>query len=105
MLKNQIACLYYCEQKTVVVPLPGSAKVENGSSCGDSPYLLASFGDGHSLGLLFSRDIRLYRVANLSLSYNLSDNTTFPDSSSKGTEPQAHIIISYLYHHSLPVNG
>ncbi|KAI5629553.1 lysosome-associated membrane glycoprotein 1 precursor [Silurus asotus] len=72
--------------KTVVVPLPESATVGNGSSCGGegaSPDLLASFGNGHSLGLLFSSTGRIYRVANLSLTYNLTDNTTFPESSSK----------------------
>ncbi|XP_072513508.1 lysosome-associated membrane glycoprotein 1a [Salminus brasiliensis] len=70
--------------KTVVVPLPASAVVGSGSSCGDTPELLASFGDGHSLGLVFSKDSRLYQVANLSMRYNLSDNTTFPESSFKG---------------------
>ncbi|XP_053471317.1 lysosome-associated membrane glycoprotein 1a [Ictalurus furcatus] len=69
--------------KTVVVPLPESAVVGNGSSCGDSPALQASFGDGHSLDLVFSSDGRIYRVANLNLTYNLSDNATFPGSSSK----------------------
>lgn len=80
-------CLCYCEQKTVVVPLPGSAKAGNGSSCrgaGDTQDLQASFGDGHALSLVFSRDAQVYHVANLSLSYNLSDNATFPESSSKG---------------------
>ncbi|KAB5523342.1 hypothetical protein PHYPO_G00151460 [Pangasianodon hypophthalmus] len=70
--------------KTVVVPLPGSAVVGNGSSCeGDSPDLLATFGDGHSLGLVFSNDGHRYHVANLSLTYNLSDSATFPQSTSK----------------------
>ncbi|KAG7315714.1 hypothetical protein KOW79_020580 [Hemibagrus wyckioides] len=72
--------------KTVVVPLPGSAVLGNGSSCGGagvSPDLVASFGEGHSLGLVFASDNLIYRVANLTLSYNLSDTKTFPQSSSK----------------------
>uniref|UniRef100_A0A673LX41 Lysosome-associated membrane glycoprotein 1-like n=1 Tax=Sinocyclocheilus rhinocerous TaxID=307959 RepID=A0A673LX41_9TELE len=59
----------------------------NGSSCGGAgvpPELLVSFGAGHALTLLFSRDGRLYRVANISLQYNLSDTSTFPQSSSTG---------------------
>ncbi|KAF5902617.1 lysosome-associated membrane glycoprotein 1, partial [Clarias magur] len=70
----------------VVVPLPESAVVGNTSSCGDaksSADLVINFGDGHSLGLVFSSDGRVYRVANLSLTYNLSDSATFPNSSSK----------------------
>lgn len=73
--------------KTVTVPLPASAVVGSGSSCGDSgvsPQLMASFEGGHSLGLVFSKDSRLYQVATLSMKYNLSDNATFPDSSVKG---------------------
>ncbi|KAK1802925.1 hypothetical protein P4O66_021468 [Electrophorus voltai] len=71
---------------TVTVPLPSSAKVGSGSSCGGagvSPELLAVFGEGHSLGLVFSHNQLLYQVANLSLSYNLSDSAIFPRSSSK----------------------
>ncbi|XP_036413365.1 lysosome-associated membrane glycoprotein 1a [Colossoma macropomum] len=71
---------------TVNVQLPSSAVVDSGSSCGSSgvsPELLASFGDGHSLGLVFSKDDRLYRVLNLSLTYNLNDSTYFPQSSKK----------------------
>ncbi|XP_066516239.1 lysosome-associated membrane glycoprotein 1a [Hoplias malabaricus] len=71
---------------TVIVPLPDSAAVGNGSSCGNSglsPQLQVSFGEGHSLGLVFSSDGHIYQVANLSVTYNLSDNQTFPQSSSK----------------------
>uniref|UniRef100_A0A3B1JG10 Lysosome-associated membrane glycoprotein 1 n=1 Tax=Astyanax mexicanus TaxID=7994 RepID=A0A3B1JG10_ASTMX len=73
--------------KKVTVPLPASAVVGSGSSCGDSgvsPQLLASFEGGHSLGLFFSRDNSQYKVATLSMRYNLSDNVTFPESSVKG---------------------
>ncbi|XP_050968097.1 lysosome-associated membrane glycoprotein 1a [Labeo rohita] len=67
--------------------LPSSASVGNGSSCGGRevpPELLVSFGAGHALALVFSSDGRLYRVANLSLQYNLSDTSTFPQSSGTG---------------------
>ncbi|KTG01858.1 hypothetical protein cypCar_00044130 [Cyprinus carpio] len=68
--------------------LPSAAAVGNGSSCGGGagvpPELLVSFGAGHALTLLFSSDGRLYRVASISLQYNLSDTSTFPQSSSTG---------------------
>lgn len=67
--------------------LPSSAAVGKGSSCGGDgipPELLVSFGAGHALTLLFSSDGRLYRVANISLQYNLSDTSTFPQSSGTG---------------------
>ncbi|XP_059409414.1 lysosome-associated membrane glycoprotein 1-like [Carassius carassius] len=67
--------------------LPSTAAVGEGSSCGGAdvpPELLVSFSTGHTLTLLFSRDTRLYRVATISLQYNLSDTSTFPQSSSPG---------------------
>ncbi|KAF4119183.1 lysosome-associated membrane glycoprotein 1a isoform X2 [Onychostoma macrolepis] len=67
--------------------LPSSAAVDKGSSCGGAgvpPELLVSFGAGHALTLLFSSDGRLYHVANISLQYNLSDTSTFPQSSGTG---------------------
>ncbi|XP_073698236.1 lysosome-associated membrane glycoprotein 1a [Garra rufa] len=75
--------------RVVVFGLPSSARVGNGSSCGGRevpPELQVSFGAGHALGLVFSSDGRLYRVANMSLQYNLSDTSTFPQSSSTGVE-------------------
>ncbi|KAI4891025.1 hypothetical protein NFI96_013883 [Prochilodus magdalenae] len=72
--------------KTVIVPLPDSAVVGNGSACGDSgvsPQLLASFGNGHSLGLIFSKNDLQYQVVSLSLTSNLNDSSTFPQSSIK----------------------
>ncbi|XP_062865480.1 lysosome-associated membrane glycoprotein 1a [Trichomycterus rosablanca] len=76
---------------TVQVTLPDSAVVGNESSCvgsGDSQKLQASFGAGHSLSLVFAKDGKLYRVSNLSLSYNLSDNNTFPNASGSGVVTQ-----------------
>ncbi|XP_045072663.1 lysosome-associated membrane glycoprotein 1-like [Coregonus clupeaformis] len=71
--------------RTVMVPLPGSAVVGGASSCGGdgrSPWLVALFGDGHTLGLSFSSNNSLYSVSNLTLQYNLSDVTTFPEANS-----------------------
>ncbi|XP_016297180.1 lysosome-associated membrane glycoprotein 1a [Sinocyclocheilus anshuiensis] len=65
--------------------LPSSAAVGSSSSCGGGdvpPELVVSFGAGHALALVFTSDRWLYRVANISLQYNLSDTTTFPRSSS-----------------------
>lgn len=71
---------------TVKVPLPDSATVDAGSSsCGtqsSSPWLVAVFGPGHALGLSFSTNGSLYSVANLTLQYNLSDTSVFPDANS-----------------------
>ncbi|XP_070968824.1 lysosome-associated membrane glycoprotein 1-like [Oncorhynchus clarkii lewisi] len=71
--------------RTVMVPLPGSAVVGVASSCGGdgrSPSLVALFGDGHALGLSFSSNVSLYSVDNLTLQYNLSDVSTFPEANS-----------------------
>ncbi|XP_071345033.1 lysosome-associated membrane glycoprotein 1a [Trachinotus anak] len=72
--------------KTVQVPLPDSAAVDTGSSsCGTdsgSPWLVAVFGPGHALGLSFSTNGSLYSVTNLTLQYNLSDTSIFPDANS-----------------------
>ncbi|XP_042348422.1 lysosome-associated membrane glycoprotein 1a [Plectropomus leopardus] len=72
--------------RTVQVPLPDSTTVDAGSSsCGtddSSPWLVAVFGPGHALGLSFSTNGSLYSVANLSLQYNLSDSSIFPEANS-----------------------
>ncbi|KAF0042932.1 hypothetical protein F2P81_004269 [Scophthalmus maximus] len=55
------------------------------SSCGAGgglPWLVAVFGPGHALGLSFSSNGSVYSVANLTLQYNLSDASTFPDANS-----------------------
>ncbi|XP_051982427.1 lysosome-associated membrane glycoprotein 1a [Xyrauchen texanus] len=72
---------------SAVFMLPASAAVGTGSTCGGSgvpPELAVSFGDGHTLSLEFSSDNRVYSVANLSVQYNLSDSSTFPQSTSTG---------------------
>uniref|UniRef100_A0AAQ6IW20 Lysosome-associated membrane glycoprotein 1 n=1 Tax=Anabas testudineus TaxID=64144 RepID=A0AAQ6IW20_ANATE len=65
--------------KTVQVSLPNSTTVDKGSS---SPWLVAEFGSGHALGLSFSTNGSLYSVANLTLQYNLSDTSIFPEANS-----------------------
>ncbi|XP_074523063.1 lysosome-associated membrane glycoprotein 1a [Halichoeres trimaculatus] len=72
--------------RTAQVSLPDSSTVDAGSSScgtdGSSPWLVAVFGAGHALGLGFSTNGSLYSVANLTLQYNLSDTSVFPDSDS-----------------------
>ncbi|XP_035507636.1 lysosome-associated membrane glycoprotein 1a [Morone saxatilis] len=72
--------------RNVQVSLPDSATVDAGSSsCGtasSSPWLVAAFGPGHALGLSFSTNGSLYSVANLTLQYNLSDSSVFPEANS-----------------------
>lgn len=72
--------------RTVQVPLPDSTSVDTGSSScgtdGSSPWLVAVFGPGHALGLGFSTSGSLYSVANLTLQYNLSDTSLFPEANS-----------------------
>ncbi|KAL3065630.1 hypothetical protein OYC64_015729 [Pagothenia borchgrevinki] len=72
--------------RTMQFPLPDSTTVDTASSsCGteeSSPWLVAVFGPGHALGLSFSTNGSLYSVANLTLQYNLSDTSTFPDANS-----------------------
>ncbi|XP_044045620.1 lysosome-associated membrane glycoprotein 1a [Siniperca chuatsi] len=72
--------------RTVQVSLPDSATVDTGSSScgtdGSSPWLVAVFGPGHALALSFSTNGSLYGVANLTLQYNLSDASIFPEANS-----------------------
>ncbi|XP_037610663.1 lysosome-associated membrane glycoprotein 1a [Sebastes umbrosus] len=72
--------------RTVQFSLPDSTTVDAGtSSCGtngSSPGLVAVFGSGHALGLSFSTNGSLYSVDNLTLQYNLSDTTIFPEANS-----------------------
>ncbi|XP_070771858.1 lysosome-associated membrane glycoprotein 1a [Enoplosus armatus] len=72
--------------RTVQVFMPDSATVDPGSSScgtdGSSPWLVAMFGPGHTLGLSFSTNGSLYSVANLTLQYNLSDASIFPEANS-----------------------
>ncbi|XP_026176042.1 lysosome-associated membrane glycoprotein 1a isoform X2 [Mastacembelus armatus] len=94
--------------RTVQVSLPDSATVNTGSSScgtgGSSPWLVAVFGSGHALGLSFSTNGSLYRVANLTLQYNLSDTSVFPDANSSDVVTVTSVsvgiwaIINTTYH-------
>lgn len=68
--------------------LPESTSVDAASSsCGADgrpPWLVAVFGSGHSLGLSFSTNGSFYSVTNLTLQYNLSDTSLFPEASGSG---------------------
>ncbi|XP_061671047.1 lysosome-associated membrane glycoprotein 1a [Syngnathoides biaculeatus] len=72
--------------RTVEVPLPDTTTVDTAtSSCGtvDSlQWLVATFGSGHTMGLSFSTNGSLYNVATLTLQYNLSDSSIFPEANS-----------------------
>ncbi|XP_037545899.1 lysosome-associated membrane glycoprotein 1a [Nematolebias whitei] len=74
--------------KTVSVLLPDSALVDAAnSSCGtnsSSPQLVALFGPGHGIGLSFSTNGSVYSVTELTLSYNLSDASLFPEAELSG---------------------
>ncbi|KAK7898322.1 hypothetical protein WMY93_019175 [Mugilogobius chulae] len=90
--------------RTAQVALPGSASVDPGSSScgsgGSSPWLVAVFGSGHALGLSFSSNGSMYTVTNLTLQYNLSDSTVFPDSNSSDVVT----VVSAAVGISAPVN-
>ncbi|XP_061526180.1 lysosome-associated membrane glycoprotein 1a [Phycodurus eques] len=72
--------------RTVQVPLPDRTTVDaTSSSCGtvgSLQWLVATFGSGHTIGLSFSTNGSLYNVATLTLQYNLSDSSTFPEANS-----------------------
>lgn len=74
--------------RTVQISLPNSTTVDAASSTcgkdGGSPWLVAVFGFGHTLGLSFSTNGSLYDVANLTLQYNLSDTSVFPSANMSG---------------------
>uniref|UniRef100_A0A8C6PDV0 Lysosome-associated membrane glycoprotein 1 n=1 Tax=Nothobranchius furzeri TaxID=105023 RepID=A0A8C6PDV0_NOTFU len=74
--------------RTVMVSLPNSTLVDTAkSSCGGSgsaPWLVAAFGSGHAIGLSFSTNGSVYSVTNLTLQYNLSDFSLFPEANSSG---------------------
>ncbi|KAG2457288.1 LAMP1 protein, partial [Polypterus senegalus] len=70
-----------------VIVLPEDAKVGNLSTCGNTttgPLLVIVFGAGHELGINFSSSSSTYMVKTLVVTFNLSDSTVFPNSSSKG---------------------
>ncbi|KAM8895197.1 lysosome-associated membrane glycoprotein 1a [Spinachia spinachia] len=74
--------------RTVSFSLPDTATVDkDSSSCraaDGSPWMVALFGPGHTLGLRFSANGSLYSVANLTLQYNLSDASIFLEANGSG---------------------
>lgn len=71
---------------TAQLALPNSTTVDaRSSSCGTdvaAAELVAVFGLGHALGLSFSTNGSTYALAKLSLQYNLSDASAFPQANS-----------------------
>uniref|UniRef100_A0A3P9QCI6 Lysosome-associated membrane glycoprotein 1 n=1 Tax=Poecilia reticulata TaxID=8081 RepID=A0A3P9QCI6_POERE len=56
-------------------------------SCGAAgrpPWLVAVFGSGHALGLSFAKNGSFYSITNLTVQYNLSDTSLFPQSNGSG---------------------
>ncbi|MXQ89694.1 hypothetical protein E5288_WYG011588 [Bos mutus] len=70
--------------------LPAGAEVSNSSSCGkenaSDSSLVITFGRGHTLTLIFTRNATRYEVQLMRFAYNLSDTDTFPNSSSTGVK-------------------
>lgn len=73
--------------------LPVGAEVSNSSSCGkenaSDSSLVITFGRGHTLTLIFTRNATRYEVQLMRFAYNLSDTDTFPNSSSTGVKTVA----------------
>lgn len=94
---NEVSLSHSLTQTTVQVDLPDSTTVDAGSSsCGSDgqrAVLVAVFGPGHNLGLFFSTNGSVYSVDMLSLQYNLSDSSLFPQANSSG---QKHFILLQL---------
>ncbi|XP_040281117.1 lysosome-associated membrane glycoprotein 1 [Bufo bufo] len=78
------------EEATVPFPLPDNAVVSNMSTCSTvnatGPLLAIAFGSGHSLSMHFAKSDAEYQVKFLTLTYNLSDSSLFPDSAENGTK-------------------
>jgi len=64
-----------------------STATYNGSICGDvqnNPKIAVQFGSGFSWTVNFTKESSTYSIDSISFSYNISDNTTFPDAKDKG---------------------
>ncbi|RVE74422.1 hypothetical protein OJAV_G00021560 [Oryzias javanicus] len=74
------------DTRTVSVFLPNSTTVDPAlSSCGSNgsvQTLMGKFGSGHRFGMNFSTNGSLYSLETLSLHYNLSDASLFPEANS-----------------------
>ncbi|KAL3993135.1 ceramide galactosyltransferase [Sarotherodon galilaeus] len=75
-------------KRTVQFLLPNSTTVDTANSTcgknGSSPRLVAVFGSGYTFGLNFSTNGTLYQVSSLTLQYNLSDTSVFPNATISG---------------------
>ncbi|XP_004000896.2 lysosome-associated membrane glycoprotein 2 isoform X1 [Felis catus] len=72
--------------KTVTVSDLSTATY-NGSACGEDqngPKIAVQFGSGFSWVVNFTKEGSTYSIDGISFSYNISDNTTFPDAKDKG---------------------
>lgn len=59
----------------------------NGSICGDDhfgPKIAVQFGSGFSWIVNFTKKASNYLIDSILFSYNISDNTVFPDAEDKG---------------------
>ncbi|XP_012978254.2 lysosome-associated membrane glycoprotein 2 isoform X2 [Mesocricetus auratus] len=73
--------------KTVTISEPHNVTY-NGSSCGDDrsgAKIAVQFGSAVSWNVTFTKDASHYFIDNISISYNTSDNTTFPGAAHKGS--------------------
>ncbi|XP_064430596.1 lysosome-associated membrane glycoprotein 2 isoform X3 [Mirounga angustirostris] len=64
-----------------------STATYNGSICGDvqnNAKIAVQFGSGFSWTVNFTKEESTYSIDGISFSYNISDNTTFPDAKDKG---------------------
>lgn len=62
---------------------------------------MGKFGSGHRFGMNFSTNGSLYSVDTLSLQYNLSDASLFPEANSSGEEEK----LLWLSAHFLLISG
>lgn len=88
------------DQKNVTI-FDSSYPSENGSICGDgqnSSKIELNFGPGFLWEMYFTKDVQdsTYSIDHISLSYNTSNNNTFPDAEDKGV---------VTVHHNLTASG
>ncbi|XP_023253843.1 lysosome-associated membrane glycoprotein 2 [Seriola lalandi dorsalis] len=73
------------ENKTVKMELPNDV-TKSASKCDNiSSLLKLDFGDGHSFSVNFSMSGKMYQADFITVSFNLSDSSQFPDSLSNET--------------------
>ncbi|XP_033994963.1 lysosome-associated membrane glycoprotein 2 isoform X1 [Trematomus bernacchii] len=73
------------KSSTAEFELPASV-ASDGSTCDDtSSTLKLNFGEGHSWSVNFTTEGKIYQVDTITFSYNLGDESIFPDSTSTET--------------------